>query len=183
MRVLSPKMLPPERELLGSMASTAPLFFFSEIRYSPRASMKVLFPAPGTPVMAIRSVPPVKGNSFAITFSPFSRSSGLLLSIRVIARWWVARSPLLIRCAKSSTESSFTLFRLNPGFIELSSDLFITSYHHSFSAGEITMRHFMPIAQKRELLFLKVAHQLLYDACFSLPDEPFQESKKNVLFL
>src|SRR5690625_4220233 len=95
----------------------------------------------------------------------------------------LARSPLLIRCAKSSTESSFTLFRLNPGFIELSSDLFITSYHHSFSAGERIMRRLMPIALKREPLFLKGVHQLLYDAHFSLPDEPFQESKKNVLFL
>src|SRR5690625_6439340 len=75
-----------------------------------------------------------------MTFSPFSRNLGLLLSIRVIARERLARSPLLIRCAKSSTESSFTLFRLNPGFIELSSDLFITSYHHSFSAGARIMR-------------------------------------------
>src|SRR5690625_7617794 len=98
-----------------------------------------------------------------MTFSPFSRNLGLLLSIRVIARERLARSPLLIRCAKSSTESYFTLFRLNPGFIELSSDLFVTSYHHSFSAGVCIMLRSMTIALILDPLLHTEVYQQLYD--------------------
>ena len=50
--VLSPKILPLLIELLGSMASTATFLFFS-VNCIPNASMKVLFPTPGTPVMPI----------------------------------------------------------------------------------------------------------------------------------
>jgi hypothetical protein len=45
-------MLPLLMELLGSMANTATLHPFS-IRSFPNTSMKVLFPAPGTPVIPI----------------------------------------------------------------------------------------------------------------------------------
>ena len=54
-RVLSPRMLPLVFSELGSMASTASLCPH-EVIYDPKASMKVLFPAPGTPVMPIRIV-------------------------------------------------------------------------------------------------------------------------------
>jgi len=64
MRVLSPRMLPPEIELDGSIASTAtrwPCF----VRLVPRASMKVLLPTPGTPVTPTRRALPVSGSSSA----------------------------------------------------------------------------------------------------------------------
>src|SRR2546426_5261903 len=76
MRVLSPRMLPPESALEGSTASTA-TFFPRPIRWSPQASMKVLFPTPGTPLTPTRAARPVSG----------SRSS----RSRCAARWWSAR--------------------------------------------------------------------------------------------
>ena len=51
-RVLSPKMLPCEIVLLGSTASTA-TFFPKPVKCFPKASIKVLFPTPGTPVIPI----------------------------------------------------------------------------------------------------------------------------------
>ena len=53
-RVLSPRILPLVRSLLGSMAKTASLDPAC-IRCIPSASIKVLFPAPGTPVIPIRT--------------------------------------------------------------------------------------------------------------------------------
>ena len=52
-RVLSPRIDPPERSLLGSMARTASLRPCLT-RCIPKVSIEVLFPAPGTPVMPIR---------------------------------------------------------------------------------------------------------------------------------
>ena len=65
-RVLSPRMEPPLRVLLGSMAKTATLCPLSASML-PKLSMKVLFPAPGTPVMPRRTALPVCGNSSLIT--------------------------------------------------------------------------------------------------------------------
>jgi hypothetical protein len=65
MRVLSPKMLPFERSLEGSMASTASLFPLL-IRCMPKASMEVLFPAPGTPVIPTRMEFPECGKHFSM---------------------------------------------------------------------------------------------------------------------
>src|SRR5439155_1145878 len=67
MRVLSPRMLPPESALDGSTASTATRFP-SPIRWSPSASMNVLLPTPGTPLTPTRTAPPVCGRR-----SPSSR--------------------------------------------------------------------------------------------------------------
>ena len=64
-RVLSPRILPLERSLLGSMASTANLRP-SLIRCMPKTSMEVLFPAPGTPVIPIRTDFPAKGRHFSM---------------------------------------------------------------------------------------------------------------------
>ena len=62
MRVLSPRMLPPETGLDGSTLSTATFSPRSRIRCMPRASMKVLLPTPGTPVIPTRSEWPVCGS-------------------------------------------------------------------------------------------------------------------------
>ena len=50
--VLSPKILPLVILLLGSTAKTA-TFLFSVVRCVPKASIKVLLPTPGTPVIPI----------------------------------------------------------------------------------------------------------------------------------
>ena len=65
-RVLSPRILPFERSLLGSMANTA-ILCPSLVRNLPKASMKVLFPAPGTPVIPIRTDLPVLGRQRLMT--------------------------------------------------------------------------------------------------------------------
>jgi len=86
-------MLPRETELLGSTASTATLRPASQSR-QPRASMKVLFPAPGTPVTPTRIAPPVWGSRRCRISCPRSKCFGALLSIRVMARERIIRSPL-----------------------------------------------------------------------------------------
>ena len=65
MRVLSPRIEPPLRSELGSMASTASLCL-SEVTILPTASMKVDFPAPGTPVMPMRTDFPACGRHFSM---------------------------------------------------------------------------------------------------------------------
>ncbi len=60
MRVLSPRMEPPLRSDEGSIASTANLCL-SEVTMLPMASMKVDLPAPGTPVMPMRTDRPAWG--------------------------------------------------------------------------------------------------------------------------
>ncbi len=64
-RVLSPKILPFVRSLLGSIANTASVCFFCVI-YFPNDSINVLFPAPGTPVIPIRIEFPEKGKHSVI---------------------------------------------------------------------------------------------------------------------
>ena len=56
MRVLSPRIEPPETLDDGSTASTATRWPCA-IRYRPSASMKVLLPTPGTPLMPRRKRP------------------------------------------------------------------------------------------------------------------------------
>jgi hypothetical protein len=56
-----------------------------EVKYLPNASMKVLLPAPGTPVMPILIEFPEKGRLFSIICLATSVSRGALLSISVIA--------------------------------------------------------------------------------------------------
>jgi hypothetical protein len=58
MRVLSPRMEPPDSDDDGSMASTAS-FLPCSISQTPSASMKVDLPAPGTPEMPTRIARPV----------------------------------------------------------------------------------------------------------------------------
>jgi hypothetical protein len=61
-RVLSPRMLPPVTAELGSTASTATVRPAAHSR-RPSASMSVLLPTPGAPVMPTRMAPPVCGSS------------------------------------------------------------------------------------------------------------------------
>ena len=66
MRLLSPRMLPPLRALEGSTASTATRWPPSISRI-PRASMRVLLPTPGTPVIPTRVALPVAGRRLSST--------------------------------------------------------------------------------------------------------------------
>ena len=93
MRVLSPRMEPLVTELVGSTVSTATLWPASQ-SILPKASIMVLLPAPGTPVMPMRKALPVLGRSRCSTRWALAKWRGLLLSIRVMARDRVMRSPL-----------------------------------------------------------------------------------------
>jgi hypothetical protein len=62
MRVLSPRIEPPVSGDDGSTASTATRKP-SPSKCMPKVSMKVDLPTPGTPLMPIRSAPPVCGIS------------------------------------------------------------------------------------------------------------------------
>jgi hypothetical protein len=81
MRVLSPRMLPPVTSLEGSTASTATLCPAST-SFMPRASTKVLLPAPGVPVTPRRIDLPDLGRRASRTRREVSRWRGLVLSIR-----------------------------------------------------------------------------------------------------
>ena len=83
-RVLSPRILPFERSLLGSIASTASLRPWL-IKCMPKESIEVLFPAPGTPVIPIRTDFPAKGKHFSITSCATCWCSCLELSTKVTA--------------------------------------------------------------------------------------------------
>ncbi len=93
MRVLSPRMLPPEMGLDGSTLRTATRSPRWRIRCMPRASMKVLLPTPGTPVMPTRRDLPVAGRIASSIRAASSPSAGRSLSTTVMARARMTRSP------------------------------------------------------------------------------------------
>ena len=93
MRVLSPRMLPPVTVLVGSTARTATRWP-SAVSIEPRASMKVLLPTPGTPVMPTRWASTTCGASSSSNRRASTRWSGLEDSTSVTARPTDARSPL-----------------------------------------------------------------------------------------
>ena len=103
--VLSPRILPPERSLEGSMASTASFLPEAVIRV-PRDSMKVLFPTPGTPVIPILTDFPAWGKLLFIIPRASSWCSGKALSIMVIAWLRRERSPLMIPSIYSPASNS-----------------------------------------------------------------------------
>ena len=111
--VLSPRILPLLFSLLGSIASTASLCPL-EVTKLPNASMKVLFPAPGTPVMPILIdfIPVFTACSWhaAIIFWATSLCAGRLLSTNVIAWLRIVVLPEVIPAIYSSTESSAGFF-------------------------------------------------------------------------
>ena len=67
--------------------------------------MKLLFPAPGTPVIPMRNAFPVRGRSPWSTRCALSKSLGALLSIRVMALERIIRSPLDTPSMYSSTDN------------------------------------------------------------------------------
>ena len=83
-RVLSPSIEPLVSSLLGSMASTASLPPRLST-CSPKTSIDVLLPAPGTPVMPMRLELPVYGRHFSITSCARLWCSGNWLSTSVTA--------------------------------------------------------------------------------------------------
>src|ERR1051326_8325659 len=101
MRFLSPRMLPPESALDGSTASTATRLP-PAIRCSPNASMKVLFPTPGTPLTPTRAARPVAGRRISSSRCASRWWSARVLSTSVIAFASARRSPLRTRSASAS---------------------------------------------------------------------------------
>ncbi|MBA7564993.1 hypothetical protein ES708_06662 [subsurface metagenome] len=82
--VLSPIILPLERALLGSMAKTAS-FLSNPVTYVPSASINVLLPTPGTPVIPTRTDFPQRGRHCSIISWAITWWSDKELSISVIA--------------------------------------------------------------------------------------------------
>src|SRR5437899_2229759 len=105
MRVLSPRMLPPERALEGSTASTATRLP-SPIRCSPSASTNVLLPTPGTPLTPTRNAAPVCGRRISSRRCAASWWSRRVLSTRVIALASARRLPARTSAASASTGTS-----------------------------------------------------------------------------
>ena len=103
-RVLSPRMLPPPFGLVGSTERTATRCPKSVTIWRPRASMRVLLPAPGTPVIPIRTESFSGKRQFSATWSAKSRSLGRELSINVIAFARIVRFPARIPSAYSAAD-------------------------------------------------------------------------------
>src|SRR3954447_9111383 len=106
MRVLSPRIEPPVRELDGSTASTAARWP-RPTRCRPNASMNVDLPTPGEPLMPMRTEPPVDGSTASSTPAASARWSARVDSTSVMARASGRRSPDRMPSI-SSAESSGT---------------------------------------------------------------------------
>lgn len=91
-RVLSPRMEPPVLLDEGSTASTATRWPRPVSRV-PKASMKVDFPTPGTPLIPIRRAFPACGSSAVSNCWARARWSAREDSTSVMARATVARDP------------------------------------------------------------------------------------------
>jgi hypothetical protein len=105
MRVLSPRMLPPVTLLLGSTARTATRWPRSQSRV-PNASIRVLLPAPGTPVTPIRMASRQRGKRRRSSSWALSRWRSALLSTRVMAWASNTRLPARTPSSYSSMEGS-----------------------------------------------------------------------------
>ena len=91
-RVLSPRIDPPDRADDGSTASTA-TFEPAPVSVIPSWSMNVDFPTPGTPLIPTRRAPPACGSSSTSSSCACSRWSARRDSTSVIARDIARRSP------------------------------------------------------------------------------------------
>ena len=91
-RILSPRIEPPDRSLEGSIASTASRRPAAMARV-PKASMKVDLPTPGAPEMPSLTALPACGSNAWSNASAGSRSSSRVDSMRVIAAASARRSP------------------------------------------------------------------------------------------
>src|SRR6056297_1365340 len=110
-RVLSPKILPLLRELVGSTAKTATLFPWS-VKVLPNVSIKELLPTPGTPVIPKRILFVGCVKHFSIMALAFSKCAVLVLSNKVMALASIALLPSKIPWARASAESSCFLSAL-----------------------------------------------------------------------
>ena len=109
-RVLSPKILPRDRLLDGSTANTA-IFSPRSSHRRPIASINVLFPTPGTPVIPILIDLPVCGINASSTARPNCLRSGFVLSTSVIARAKSVRFPASTPSFNSSNVYDLPVFR------------------------------------------------------------------------
>ncbi len=105
MRVLSPRIDPPVRELDGSTASTATRCP-SPTRCRPNASMKVDLPTPGAPLMPMRTARPASGRTASSTEVASARWSARVDSTSVMARASDRRSPARMPAISSSDVSA-----------------------------------------------------------------------------
>src|SRR5574343_348003 len=99
MRVLSPRIEPPDTVEDGSTASTATRWP-CPIRYRPSASMKVDLPTPGTPLMPSRKDFPVWGSRPVSSSSASRRWSVRVDSSSVIALAMARRCTGAVPCSK-----------------------------------------------------------------------------------
>src|SRR5574343_1294097 len=99
MRVLSPRIEPPDTVEDGSTASTATRWP-CPIRYRPSASMKVDLPTPGTPLMPSRKDFPVWGSRPVSSSSASRRWSARMDSSSVIALAMARRCTGAVPCSK-----------------------------------------------------------------------------------
>src|SRR4051794_18474050 len=104
-RVLSPRIEPPDRADDGSTASTA-TFEPAAVRSTPSWSMKVDLPTPGTPLIPIRRAPPACGNSATSSSWAASRWSPRRDSTSVMARAIARRSPASTPSASPATSGT-----------------------------------------------------------------------------
>src|SRR3954470_6245024 len=104
-RVLSPRIEPPDRAADGSTASTAP-FDPAAVRSTPSWSMKVDLPTPGTPLMPTRRAPPACGSSSTSSSCAASRWSARRDSTRVMARAIDRRFPARTPSASPATSGA-----------------------------------------------------------------------------
>src|SRR3954452_21648839 len=102
MRVLSPRIEPPERAEEGSTARTA-TFDPAPVRVTPSWSMNVDLPTPGTPLIPTRRAPPACGSSSTSSSCAASRWSARRDSTSVIARDPARRSPASTPSARAAT--------------------------------------------------------------------------------
>ena len=84
MRVLSPRILPPETVDEGSTAKTATRWP-RLMRCKPKASIKVLLPTPGTPLRPKRTACPVCGSNAVNSASATTLWSARVDSSKVMA--------------------------------------------------------------------------------------------------
>ena len=107
-RVLSPRIDPPDRAELGSTASTATRIP-CPVRSWPKASMKVDLPTPGVPDRPMRSAVRSAGRAATSAWAR-ARWSGRVDSISVIARDRARRWPSSSGCKRSSIGTSGAWF-------------------------------------------------------------------------
>jgi len=101
-------MLPFENSELGSIANTA-TFLPCSINFNPNASIKVLFPTPGTPEIPILYEFPENFKHFSIISFANFLCSGKVLSTNVMALLKLVIFHIVISLTISKTFESFDI--------------------------------------------------------------------------